>query len=71
MLTKVINGIIEVNKNLDDNVKIGHSYFCAPMDNEDINMTMKYAIIPYIEQYYKHDKESEKKLIDILKNSML
>lgn len=70
MLEKVVNGIIEINKNLDDNVKIGHSYFCKPMDAEDINMTVKYNIIPYIKQYYKNDIETQNKLIKIIQDTL-
>lgn len=70
MLEKVVNGIMLVNKNLDDSVKIGHSYFCKPMDNEDITMTVKYNLIPYIKQYYKNDIASEDRLIKILEDTI-
>ena len=69
-LEKVINGIITVNKNLEDSVKIGHSYFCKPMDKEDISMTVRYNLIPYIEQCYKKDYCKDIKVIKILEDSI-
>ena len=70
ILEKVIQNIIQVNSKLDDNVKIGHSYFCKPMDQEDINMTIQYNIIPYIKQYYQNNKDVEKEIVNILQDML-
>ena len=70
MKLAVDDGIIEVNKQLDDNVKIGHSYFCKPMSDEDVAMTVKYSIIPYIKQYYKDDIVKENELVNILESTI-
>ena len=69
-LEKVINSIMTVNKSLDDNVKIGHSYFCKPMDDENINMTVKYSLIPYINQYFNDNSKTKQELISLLQNSI-
>jgi len=69
-LNKVINSVIEINKNLSDNVKIGHSFFCKPMDLEDINMTVKYNLIPYLNQYYHNDIVARQKSIKLLEDSI-
>lgn len=70
-LEKLINSVKTINNNLDDNVKIGHSYFCKPMSNDEIDMTIKYSIIPYIKQYYKNDKNMQNKLINILDQNII
>lgn len=70
LLSKVIDGIIDVNKNLDDSLKIGHSFFCKPMDDEDIKMTVKYNIMPLIKEYYKNDSSTANKLIAKLEDSI-
>ncbi len=62
-MTKVINEIVGINKNLEDNAKIGHSYFCKPMTNQDIKMTIKYNIEPYLMEHYQNDISTGKNLI--------
>lgn len=67
-LEKLVRNVIKVNENLDDSVKIGHAYFCKPMDAEDINMTVKYNLIPYLKQCQKNDGVSAQQLIQILES---
>ena len=69
-LEKVVNGIVEVNKNLDDRIKIGHSYFCKPMNNDELSMTVKYNLIPYVKQCYRNDLVTENKMVGILEESI-
>lgn len=71
MLEKVIKGVLTVNQNLDDSAQIGHSYFCKPMDKEELCMTVKYNLIPYIEEYYKNDYKKSQELVQILENTLL
>lgn len=71
LLTKVINGIIEVNKSLNDDIKIGHSYFCKTLDEQDIKMTIKYSIEPMIKHYFKNDIKKANELIKILEDSLV
>ena len=70
LLNKVIKGIIDVNKNLNDDIKIGHSYFCNPQDDDDIKMTVRYNIAPLIKEYYRNDKPMSDKLIQIIENTL-
>ena len=65
-LEKLINNVEKVNEKLNDKVKIGHAYFCKSMDQEDINMTIKYNLIPYIKQCYKNDQNSEQEFVKLL-----
>ena len=70
LLNKVINGIMEVNKNLNSDMQIGHSYFCSAQDDEDIKMTIRYNIEPLIKQYYINNDKTAKELIEILEESL-
>lgn len=70
LLSKVITGIKEVNEELNDDIKIGHSYFCKITDEEDIKMTIRYNIEPLIKQYYRHDTKTAQKLINTLENTI-
>lgn len=70
LLNKVINGILEVNKNLNSDIQIGHSYFCKAQDDEDIKMTIRYNIVPLIKQYYINDDKTANELIKILENTL-
>lgn len=70
LLTKIINEIKEINKDLDPSIQIGHSYFCKPLSDSEIKMLVKYSIIPLINEYYKENinKKTEiaNKLLSIL-----
>ena len=68
LLSKVIDEIIDINKTLNDDIKIGHSYFCKPMDEDDIKMTIRYNIEPLIKQYYRNNIEIANNLIKNLEN---
>lgn len=65
-LNKTIKEIIDINKKLDDNVKIGHAYFCKSMDDDDIRMTIKYNIIPFVKEYYRDKNEISNEIIEKL-----
>lgn len=66
LLTDVINQIKEINLELDENMQIGHSYFCKPITDSEIKMLVKYSIIPLIKEYYKDDKIKREKIINKL-----
>lgn len=65
-LNDVVKEIISINNKLDGDIKIGHAYFCKLMDDEDIRMTVKYNIIPFIEEYYRNQSETSKEIIEKL-----
>lgn len=66
---KVIDKIIELNKEISNDVSlgdgfmIGHSYFCNLIDNyeENVKSVLKFDIIPMIREYWFDNKESREK----------
>ena len=71
LLANLIEQIKNINNDLDDSIKIGHSYFCKPMDVDDIKMTIKYNIKPLLMEYYRNDKEKANAIINKLDNMFL
>lgn len=71
LLTKVIEKLKEINLDLDDDMKIGHSYFCKPLTDNEIKMLVKYSIVPLIKEYYRNSiKKADKictELLEIIK----
>lgn len=65
-LNKVIGEIVDINSGLEDDVKIGHAYFCKPMDDDDIRMTVKYNLIPFIKEYYRGDNSNANEIVERL-----
>lgn len=57
LLEKIISKIQEINQKLNENVQIGHSYFCKPMPDSEIKMIVKYSIIPLLKEYFKASPE--------------
>lgn len=53
LLENVIAKIKEINLELDENMQIGHSYFCKPMPDSEIQMVVKYSILPLLKEYFK------------------
>ena len=62
LLEKVIEKIKEINLELDENMQIGHSYFCKPMPDSEIRMIIKYSIIPLLKEYFKKTPDKYEKL---------
>lgn len=66
LLTDVINQIREINLELDENMQIGHSYFCKSLTDSEIKMLVKYSIIPLVREYYRDNKERKNEIIQEL-----
>ena len=62
LLEKVIGKIKEINLELDENMQIGHSYFCKPMPDSEIRMVVKYSILPLLKEYFKKTPSKYEKL---------
>lgn len=62
LLEKVVEKIKEINRELDENMQIGHSYFCKPMPDSEIRMVIKYSIIPLLKEYFRKTPEKYEKL---------
>lgn len=71
LLSNVIEKIIEINKELDEDIQIGHSYFCTPLPDDEIRMLVKYSVIPLLKEYYRGNsnkkQEITEKLMDAIK----
>lgn len=70
LLSKVVSAVVNVNKDLSDDLKIGHSYFCKPMDDEDIKMTVKYSIEPLVKEYYRDNINLQNNYIKTLEDTI-
>ncbi len=62
LLEKVVEKIKEINLELDENMQIGHSYFCKPMPDSEICMIIKYSIIPLLKEYFKKTPDKYEKI---------
>ena len=67
-LTAVINLIKKINLELEDSMKIGHSYFCKEITDSELKLLVKYSIIPLIKEYYKDNKERGNEIVQELLN---
>jgi len=47
--------IIEINSALDDNKKIGHYYVLKDKNDFETKKTIKYELIPFVEELFKND----------------
>ena len=62
LLMKIVEKIKEINLKLDENMQIGHSYFCKPMPDSEIKMVVKYSLIPLLKEYFKETQEEYQKI---------
>ena len=68
LLVEIVEKIKEINLKLDENIRIGHSYFCKPMPDSEIKMVVKYSLIPLLKEYFKQiPGEYEKISSELLK----
>lgn len=62
LLMEIVEKIKEINLKLDENMQIGHSYFCKPMPDSEIKMVVKYSLIPLLKEYFKETPEEYEKI---------
>lgn len=65
---KVIEKIKEINANLEESKQIGHCYFCHLKSEKELKRTIKYELIPLIEEQLKNEKELRRKIVNELKD---
>ena len=58
--------MIALNSQLEDEHKLGHSYFIKIENNEDLIFTCKYKIKPLLEEYFYGDKDGLIKILELL-----
>ncbi len=59
-----LNNFIE--KNINEDYMLGHSYFMKIKDDEDLKFVKEYKIKPLLEEYFYADEENFTKVTDIL-----
>ncbi|AXX89610.1 hypothetical protein CKA55_06785 [Arcobacter suis] len=55
-----------ISKTINEDYKLGHSYFMNIVDDKDLEFVKKYKIQPLLEEYFYGDEENYKKAIAIL-----
>ena len=68
LLSSVVSKVNEINESLDDKAKIGHCYFCEKQSPEELKMTVKYNIIPLIQEYFYDDAPRASQITNELEN---
>ena len=68
LVAKVIEKIQEINKELDDSKKIGHCYFCNVENDKEFIKTVKYELIPLIQEYFKNEPDMKEGILKELKD---
>lgn len=56
-----------ISEKLNDDYKLGHSYFMQVQSDEDLEFVKEYKIKPLLEEYFYADDENYKKAIHLLK----
>ena len=70
LVARVVEIIKELNSDLQGNMQIGHCYFCNVEDEKTFRRTVKYELIPLIEEYFKDQKELKDRIIKKLKEAL-
>ena len=68
LLSSVVNKVNEINQTLNEKEKIGHCYFCQEQSDEELKMTVKYNIIPLIQEYFYNDQAKANEITTELEN---
>lgn len=71
LVSKVVNIVKELNNYLEGNKQIGHCYFCNVKDDKSFIRTVKYELIPLVEEYFKDDKGTKNKIVKRLKDAVI
>lgn len=71
LVNDVVTIIKELNASLEGNRQIGHCYFCNVKDEKTFIRTVKYELIPLIEEYFKDDKNLKNKIVKRLKDAIM
>ena len=70
LISKVVEKVKEINENLDVSKKIGHCYFCNIESDKEFIRTIKYELIPLVEEYFKNDNDLKEKIVNDLKEAI-
>ena len=67
---KIIDAVKDVNKLGSGNKQIGHCYFCNDYDDKELKRTVKYELIPLVEEYFKDEKQLREKAVAKLRQAI-
>ncbi len=68
LLSRVVNKVKEINSTLSDSNKIGHCFFCEKQSPQELKMTVKYNIIPLMQDYFYNDEAKSNQITTELEN---
>lgn len=66
LVARVVAKIKEINASLDESKKIGHCYFCNVKSDKEFIRTIKYELIPLVEEYFKNEEKTKNKIVQEL-----
>ena len=70
LVKKAVEKVKKINEMLDESKQIGHCFFCNIKSDKEFIRTIKYDLIPLIEEYFKKDKKLRERIINELKEAV-
>ena len=67
---KIIEAVREINSMVSGNKQIGHCYFCKDESDIELIRTVKYDLIPLVEEYFKDEQNMRDMIVEKLKKSI-
>ncbi len=68
--TRLIETVKDINSKVAKNKQIGHCYFCKDEDDKELIRTVKYELIPLVEEYFKNDEKMKNNLVKKLSETV-
>lgn len=70
-LNHLVEKVVKINEGLEEGRKIGHCYFCDnTITDEDINITVKYHLIPLMYEYFWDNEPKAKEIAQELESAI-
>lgn len=70
LVARVAETVKKLNEELEDTKKIGHCYFCNVENDKEFIRTIKYQLIPLVEDMFRNEKELKNKIVSEIKKAM-
>ena len=67
---RIIEAVKEVNGMVSGNKQIGHCYFCKDENDKELVRTVKYELIPLVEEYFKDEPQIKDLIVKKLEKAM-
>ncbi len=68
---KIVEAVKEINQMVSANNQIGHCYFCDDKSDKELIRTVKYELIPLVEEYLKNQPTIRELAVAKLKSSII